>query len=428
MREPFAIRSARGFDPATGEVLTDPALVVEGERIAAILPAAALPEGLPVHDFGEATLLPGLIDCHVHLAIETDDYQIDALKRSAAHNALATLRNAQRAAAQGFTTLRVAGDADRSGAWLDVARAIDRGDFPGPRLVGAAHYISPTGGGGDINHCPPEHCLRADGLIADGVDAIRKAVRSECKAGSQWIKVLLSGAYMSQGDDPRRTLYSDDELAALVDEAHRWGRPVMVHAHGADAIKKALRAGARSIEHGTLLDEEAIALFLETGASLVPTLAIGAYYLEAHADSRAQAHMVATTRETLAHQHHWLYRAIAAGVDVVVGSDLGGYADASGIREFGELVARGMTPAEALAAGTHRAARLLGLSDDIGSLTAGMIADVIACHGRPDEDIADLERVVATYCRGGRIVGSEGRMACSSGHVLAQSLRSDDGP
>lgn len=407
MPDPFAIRSARGFDPATGKVLDDLAIVVEGPRIAAILPAGAVPGGMAVRDCGDATLLPGLIDCHVHLAIETDDYQMDYLKRSAAHNALASLRNARRAAAQGFTTLRVAGDADRAGAWLDVARAIERGDFWGPRLVGAAHYISPTGGGGDLNHCPAEHCLRGDGLIADGVDGIRKAVRQECKAGSDWIKVLLSGAYMSQGDDPRRTLYSDDELHALVDEARRWGRPVMVHAHGADAIKRALRAGARSIEHGTLLDAEAIDLFLETGASLVPTLAIGAYYLDAHADSRAQAAMVATTRETLAHQHHWLSRAIEAGVDVVVGSDLGGYADASGLREFDELVARGMSAADAIAAGTHRAARMLGLADDIGSLAVGQVADIIACHGRPDEDIADLKRVSATWCRGRRITDAD---------------------
>lgn len=401
MSDAFAIRAARAFDPASGRLVDHPQIVVEGGRIASI--GRASPVDMPVHDCGDATLLPGLIDCHVHLAIETDDYQMDFLKRSAAHNALATLRNARRAARQGFTTLRIAGDADRSGAWIDVARAIDRGDFRGPRLVGAARYISPTGGGGDINHCPAEHCLHADGRIADGVDEIRKAVRLECKAGSDWIKVLLSGAYMSQGDDPRRTLYSDDELAALVDEAHRWGRPVMVHAHGADAIERALRAGVETIEHGTLLDAGCIDLFLATGAALVPTLSIGAYYLDSRADSRAQAHMVALTRRTMAHQDAWLRKAIAAGVKVVVGSDLGGYADATGVREFVELVARGMTPADALRAGTDRAAGVLGLADETGALAEGLAADVIACDGRPYEDIGDLYRVRATWCRGQRV-------------------------
>jgi imidazolonepropionase-like amidohydrolase len=197
-----------------------------------------------------ATLLPGFIDCHVHLTIATDDYQMDHLRRSSAEKALRALKAAQGLLAAGFTTLRSAGDSDIFFPSFAVAKSIESGEFDGPRIVGAGHYISVTGGGGDLNFLAPDSCpcCLTDGVIADGQDEVVKAVRKEIKFGSDWIKVLATGAFMSAStgakDSPENTHFSSDELHACVQEAARRKVPVMAHAHGADGIKQAAIAGA----------------------------------------------------------------------------------------------------------------------------------------------------------------------------------------
>jgi imidazolonepropionase-like amidohydrolase len=195
------------------------------------------------------TLLPGFIDCHVHLTIATDDYQLDHLRRSSAEKALRALKAAQGLLAAGFTTLRSAGDADVFFPSFAVAKSVERGEFIGPRIVGAGHYISVTGGGGDLNFLAPDSCpcCLTDGVIADGHDEVVKAVRNEIKFGSDWIKVLATGAFMSAStgakDSPENTHFSLEELHACVQEAARRQVPVMAHAHGADGIRQAAIAG-----------------------------------------------------------------------------------------------------------------------------------------------------------------------------------------
>jgi imidazolonepropionase-like amidohydrolase len=379
------------------------AIVVEGDRIARVGARDIVPKGAEVIDLGDATVLPGLIDLHSHPLIDSDSYQIDSLRRSSAFKALLALRAVQANLAAGWTTLRIPGDADVFYAPMDLKRALDEGLFVGPRLSGAAHYISVTGGGGDVNFMSPEQHLKADGLVVDGVDAMRKAVREEIKYGSDWIKLLVSGAFMSVGDNPADVHFSVAELEAAVDEARRRNVPVMAHAHATEAIKMSIRAGVRSIEHGTFLDEEAIRMMVEKGVFLVPTIYVGDYYIEHGTATPEMQKMVDLSRK----YHDEFYRrvglAIKAGVKIAVGSDFGGYDPRLNVGELRSLVKAGMTPMEAIQAATRVAAECLRWDDRLGTVEPGRLADVIAVPGDPLRDLSELERV-SFVMSAGRIV------------------------
>jgi imidazolonepropionase-like amidohydrolase len=239
--------------------------------------------------------------------------------------------------------------------------------------------------------------------VVDGADAMRKAVREEVKYGSDWIKLLVSGAFMTVGDNPADVHFSAAELEAAVDEARRRNIPVMAHAHATEAIKMSIRAGVRSIEHGTFIDEEAIRMMVEKGTYLVPTIYVGDYYIEHGTDSPEMQKMVALSRK----YHDDFYRrmgmAIKAGVKIAVGSDFGGYDPVINFGEFRALVKAGMTPMQAIQAGTRVAAECLRWDDRLGTVEAGKLADLIAVPGNPLEDIAAIEQV-SFVMSGGRIV------------------------
>ena len=372
----------------------DVAVKIVGERIETTGPFESIESGdARIIDLSDQTCLPGLIDAHAHILIETDDYQVDHLRRSSAYKALRGLKVVQEMLAAGWTTIRVVGDADVYYAHFDVRTAIEEGLFRGPRIHGAGHYLSITGGGGDLNFLGPEHRVLGDGLIVDGTDEIRRAVREEVKYGSDWIKVLASGAMMSAGDDPTRAHFSPEELEVMVQEANRLGVPVAAHAHSAQGIKQAVRAGVRTIEHGTFLDDEAILLMVERGVYLIPTIYIGDYYLEEQAESQAQAEMNALTRRYRAQHMEALGRAINAGVKVLVGTDYVGFPVRQGVREFARLVEAGLSPMQAIQAGTILNAEMLGRDDELGSIEGGKLADIIAVPGNPLEDFSVLESV-----------------------------------
>jgi len=400
---PLAIRCGALIDGRSDAPRGPAVVLVEGDRIAAIGGEELLTPGVEVLDLGGATLLPGLIDAHSHPLIATDDYQVDHLRRSSAYKALRGLRAVQDNLQAGWTTLRVAGDADLFYAHLDVRRAIEDRLFVGPRITGAGHYLSVTGGGGDINFLAPEHRVVADGLIVDGVDEVRKAVREEIKYGSDWIKLLVTGAFMSAGDDPQDVHFSPEELAAAVEEASRRGVPVMAHAHATDGIKQAIRAGVRSIEHGTFLDEEAIALLVEHGTWLVPTLYIGDHYIEQGSPTGYQDKMIELSKKYRDQQYEWVGKAIRAGVKVAVGSDFGGYDPQINAREIAAVAEAGMTPMQAIQAATQVNAELLGWEDRIGTIESGKLADLVAVAGDPLADLSELERPVFVMI-GGRVV------------------------
>jgi imidazolonepropionase-like amidohydrolase len=266
------------IDGKAHNVLQDKAVIVTGNQIVAVINIDHIPEEAIKIDLPGTTLMPGMINAHEHPLLYKSDYQNAHLQASSAYKALLGLKNLQRLLRAGWTTIRVMGDGDVYYANQDIRKVIDSGVFIGPRLTGAAHYISITGGGGDVNYFSPEQTVIADGLIADGPDEIRKAIRKEIKYGSDWIKIMVTGAFMSVGDNPRNVSFSPEELAAAIDEASRHNIPVAAHAHATEGINQAIIAGARSIEHGSYLDEESIALMVKHQTFYVPTIYIGDYY------------------------------------------------------------------------------------------------------------------------------------------------------
>ena len=386
------LRCGTLIDGRSAIPMRDVSVRIENGRITAIGMAVA-DAGGTVIDRSRDTCLPGLIDAHAHLLIETDDYQVDHLRRSSAYKALRGLEVAQEMLRSGWTSVRVLGDADVHYAHLDVRTAIQEGMFAGPRLTGAGHYLSITGGGGDLNFLAPEHQVAADGRVVDGVEALRKAVRDEIKHGSDWIKVLASGAMMSAGNDPNRAHFSPAELDATVDEATRLGVPVAAHAHSAAGVRAAILAGARTIEHGTFIDDDSIGLMKEKGVYLVPTLYVGDYYLNEQPDSAAQAKMNALTRKYRAQHMAAVGKAIRMGVNVGVGTDYVGFPVRQGVRELALLVEAGMTPMQAIQAATRVNSELLGWQGDVGTVELGKLADIIAVPGDPLQDLAALEKV-----------------------------------
>jgi len=400
-----AIIGAQLIDGRGAAPSGDSVVVVRGNEIVAVGGPEAIPAGARKIALDGKTLLPGLIDAHVHPLIWSDDYQTEHLKRSSAYKALRGLEQTQMCLNAGWTTMRYAGDADVYYAVIDIRRAIDEGRMVGPRLTGAAHYISITGGGGDINFMSPDQHLIADGLVVDGVDEMRAAVRNEVKYGSDWIKLMVTGAFMSAGDDPRDVHLSPEELAVAMDEARRLGVPVMAHAHSTEGIIQAIEAGVRSIEHGTFIDKKGVRLARKSGTYLVPTFYLGDYYIAEMADSVAQRKMVELSRKYREEHMRNLRAAVEAGVKVVVGTDMTCNTAPIRAREFAALMEAGMTAQQAIHAGTLLNAELLGWEDRIGSLEPGKLADIIAVDGDPMTDISALERVVFVMKDGDIIVG-----------------------
>jgi imidazolonepropionase-like amidohydrolase len=383
-------------------------VLVEDSQIKELTTIDKIPANAKIINLKGATLLPGLIDSHAHPLISGDDYQNLHLQQSSAYKALKAYKGMQRLLDAGWTTLRVAGDADVFYGNQDIKKLIDEGVLEGPRIFGAAHYLSITGGGGDVNYYSPEQFIVADGLIVDGPDEIRKAIRTEAKYGSDWVKVLVTGAFMSVGDSPKAVHFSEQELQAVMDEANRQGMPVMAHAHATQGIKMAVRLGARSIEHGTYLDEEAIAMMARKGTYLVPTIYVGDYYNDPRNQLREQAIADDYSKN---YRHIFLDligKAHRAGVKVVAGVDLGGYDydPTVYVRELAVLMEAGMTSMEAIKAATSVPAEMLEQAANIGAIEAGRKADLIAVMGNPLDDISLLEKVDFVM-KDGRVVKNE---------------------
>jgi imidazolonepropionase-like amidohydrolase len=415
----LALTADRIIDGKSRQALTGKAILVEGELIVAVRDRSELAADMPVVDFGEATLMPGMIDAHAHPLLSSGDYQGSFLAESSAYKSIRAAAFLQKLLQAGWTGVRVAGDGDVYYGDVAIRRAIDAGHIAGPRMAVASHYLSITGGGGDINYASPEQSLIADGLIVDGEDEIRKAIRTEIKYGSDWIKILATGAYLSVGDSPKNVSFSPEEFQAAVDEANRQGVPVMAHAHATAGIKQALAAGVRSIEHGTFLDDETINMLARQDTWLIPTIYIGDYYATKgtlREDERNNYYM----------QHErpvwieWLRKAHRKGVKIGVGLDFGGegYTPQDYIGEFAVLTEIGMSNMEAIQAGTSVNARMLGWDEQLGTLEAGKLADIIAVRGNPLENIkalADVEFVML----GGRIIRSDGGGATATGLLIS---------
>jgi imidazolonepropionase-like amidohydrolase len=390
----------------TGKSFSNAVIIIDGERVVSIGKKESIPNDAQVIDLGEYTVLPGMIDLHSHPLVSGDEYQLDHLRKSSAQKALEGLKNTQEWLNAGWTTLRTAGDADVGYATLEIRDAINKGLFVGPRIYGAGHWISVTGGGGDINFLSYEQHPVVDGLVVDGPDEMLKAVRNEIKYGSDWIKLLVTGAYATAGDNPQNVHFSAEELKVAVEEAARRDVPVMAHAHSAEGIKMAVKAGARTIEHGSFIDDEGMKLMVERGTYLIPTLTIFKYTLENYGDSKALSKAFGIVKNNSVHRDENYRKCIKAGVKIGVGTDFFAKPVEFAANEFSELVRLGMTPMQAIMAGTKVNSEILGKQKEFGTIEAGKLADIIAVKGDPIADINELKKVKFVML-GGQVIKLE---------------------
>lgn len=381
------VRADRMLDVVSGEMVSPATVVVREGRIAAVNPDRP-PEDAETVDLGDVTLLPGLMDTHVHLTYDLDEgFFTRQVTSTAADRAIRGVVNAEKVLMAGFTTVRNVGA--RHFADVALAEASAENRVPAPRIVPAAHALSITGGHCDVTgFAPGVRELGPEQGIADGVDEVVEAVRYQVKHGAGAIKVCATAGVLSFEESVGAQQYSDAELRAIVEETERHGLKVAAHAHGTGGIKAAVRAGVASVEHGSVLDEEAIRLMKERGAYLVPTT-----HLADAIDLDALPPPVREKAERiLPRAKESVRRAIDAGVKIAFGTDTPVFPHGQNGREFGALVERGMTPLEAIRSATLRAADLLG-AEDRGRIEEGMLADLVAVEGDPLEDIHAMEEV-----------------------------------
>jgi imidazolonepropionase-like amidohydrolase len=392
------VKAARLIDGRGGPPL-EPAMVrIAGDRIEEVAGTIPVPAGATLIDLGNATILPGLIDLHTHLTDRDDVHWESALTTTTPPEAaLWGARNARLTLMAGFTTCR-----DMGPTWpyvdVELRKAIDAGAVPGPRLMVAGNYVSSTGGAGDARQFSMYLDVPIVRNLADGPDEIVKAVRTNFKYGADFIKILVTGAVLSKGIQPGVQQYSDAEIQAAVTEANRWGRPVAAHAHGAEGIKAAIRAGVRTVDHGSYLDDEAVTMLKQNRRTYyVPTLALGSYIQEAPQVPESEKARGRVVNQIAAGAFK---RALAAGLPIGLATDAPVMPHGLNAREIEYRVSLGEPAMHAIVAATSLNAEILGMQDRIGAVTAGKLADLIAVSGSPLTTIGVL-RDVSFVMKGG---------------------------
>jgi imidazolonepropionase-like amidohydrolase len=398
------VRTGRLLDVKTGKIATDQVIVIERDKIVSVGPASSVKASASDRtiDLPSATALPGLIDAHTHLTFNPQ-FGYDTLAISVPREALIGARNARVTLEAGITTVRNVG----ADGYADVALrdAINAGDVPGPRMLVSGPALSITGGHCDNDLLPYEYHATADG-VADGVEQVQHRVREVIKYGADVIKVCATGGVLSKGDDPNASQYTLEEMKAIVADAHRLGRKVAAHAHGAQGVIWASEAGVDSVEHGHLMNDAAIATLKKNGTYLVPTL----YLVDWQREHAAQANLpdFAKKKMDLVSQvgKANIKKAFEAGVKIGMGTDAAVYPHGLNAHELAVYVSLGMSPLQAIQTATINDADLLGWSGKVGAIEPGKWADIIAVDGNPLQDVTTLQHVKFVM-KGGEVVKNE---------------------
>jgi len=404
----IVIKAARLLDGRGGTPLAPAMVLLDGERIADVGANLKVPEGARVIDLGGATLLPGLIDLHTHLCGHYGTHWEDELiKTTPAYSALWGARNARVTIEAGYTTVR-----DMGTAWpyvdVELRNAINAGAVPGPRMFVAGSYVSSTGGAGDAQQFSEYVQVPSVDNLADSPQEVVKQVRKNFKHGADFIKLLATGAILSRGQSPGAQQFSDEEIQAAVTEANRWGRQVAVHAHGIGGIKTSIRAGVRTIDHGSYLDDEAIDMLKATNRKTfyVPTLYTSKVIEREGRKNGIPESEIQRSRMISGIKDLGFKRALAAGLPIGVGSDSAVIPHGENAQELLCRAELGESPMAAIVSTTSLNAEIMGWGDRVGAVEPGKFADLIAVAGDPLKDIAELARV-RWVMKGGEVVKEE---------------------
>ena len=397
----IAVRCGRLINPVDGTVTQNAIIIVRGERIEQVGARLAIPNGAKVIDLSAYTVLPGLIDSHTHILLQPEDERgaPPVVTKSQAFRTVQGVAAAKRDLEAGFTTMR---DLDSEGAgFADVAirDGINRGIIPGPRLLVSTYALTITGGHMNNAGLNPDIQIPEPATLTDSRDSMISEIRREVKYGADWIKLYATGTLRHVDPVTLESLsqVSLEDVKAVVAEAARWRRDVAAHAYGGDGAKNAIRGGVRSIEHGMLMDDETLKLLVQHGTFWCPTLSV---YLPESAEDDTEMR-----RRIVAHHKEVFQKAMKMGVKICFGTDVGAFEHGTSAREFVKMVEYGMKPIEAIRSATTRAAELLRMEKQIGSVEAGKLADIIAVQGDPLADIKALTQVTFVM-KGGKVYKS----------------------
>lgn len=396
-----AIKAGKLFDSEKGVFLTNQIILIKDNLITEVGSNVKIPADAKVIDLSAKTVLPGLIDCHTHITGQPENYMEDLFRKTPIDIAITSHIYAKRTLEAGFTTCRDVGATE----YVDIAlrNAINAGKIPGPRLYVAGFFIGATGSHGDLTGFSPYVHFQQESGVADGVDGVRKMVRKNIKYGADLIKFGATAGVLTEEESVGAPQYSQEEMNAIVAEATLWGKRVAAHAHGAEGIVMAVKAGVNSVEHGSFLTEEGIRLMKEKGTYLVADIYNDDYILSEYSKMGVPQKIIDKEKLVGRTQRENFQKAAKAGVKIAYGTDSGVYPHGDNAKQFFYMVKYGLTPIQAIQAATIHAADLIGIKDKAGSVSVGKWADLVAIDGDPQQDITLIEKKLTFVMKDGKI-------------------------